>query len=100
MKQPFAESVYYTLTNELIESYQVPGVENIYADDAPCSKLYQEVYEANIRLCERLGQLEDDPDVELIINNLLEIGKQIGLKMFYYGQKFSHPAELQIPENN
>lgn len=93
MKQPFAESVYYTLTDELIESYQVPGVENIYADDTPCSKLYHEVYEANIRLCERLEQPEDDSDVELIINNLLEIGKQIGLKMFYYGQKFSYPSD-------
>lgn len=91
-----AESVYETLIDALNEPYQVPGVENAFAEGSSCEKLYQEVYRANIRLCERLGQPDADPDVELIINNLLAINKQIGLKMYHYGQKFPSTPKRQI----
>ena len=86
-----AESVYETLTDVLNEPYQVPGVENAFAEGTLCTGLYREVYEANLRLCERLGQPEDDPDVELIINNLLQINKHLCLRMYHYGQAFSMP---------
>lgn len=86
------ETVYQTLTDALPEHYQVPGVENAFAPNAPCTKLYEQIYQANLRLCKRLGKTESDPDVELIINNFLEINHHIGLKMFHYGQT--------LPKNN
>ena len=88
-----AESVYETLTDALTEPYQVPGVENAFTEGAPCDKLYREVYQANIRLCQRLGQPEADPDVETIINNLLTITREIGLKMYHYGQTFADKSD-------
>ena len=88
-----AEAVYETLIDDLIEPYQIPGVENAFADGSLCDRLYQEVYQANLRLCKRLGQTEADPDVETIINNLLEINKQIGLKMYHYGQTFARAKD-------
>lgn len=81
-----AETVYQTLIDALPEPYQVPGVENAFSTDAPCKKLYREIYEANLRLCARLGRTEDDPDVELIIGNFLEITQHLCLKMYHYGQ--------------
>ena len=84
-----AENVYNTLTDQLDEPYQIPGVENAFAEGALCSRLYAEIYQANIRLCERLGQEEADPDVELIINNFLELSKYLCLKMYHYGQASS-----------
>ena len=89
MDTSFAEAVYQTLTDTLVEPEQVPGVENAFAEDAPCGKLYAQIYQANLRLCARLGQTECDPDVELIINSFLEINHHIGLKMFHYGQFFA-----------
>lgn len=88
-----AEDVYATLTNDLIEPYQVPGVENAFAEGSPCSILYQQVYQANLHLCERLDQ-ETDPDVELIINNLLEINKHLCIKMYHYGQQIAHVTDI------
>ena len=86
MNTIIAEAVYQTLTDTLTEPYQVPGVENAFAPNTPCAKLYEQIYHANLRLCERLGQTESDPDVELMINSFLEINHHIGLKMFHYGQ--------------
>lgn len=81
-----AEAIYQTLTGSTVEACQVPGVENAFADGSACAALYEQIYYANQRLCERLGQIDSDPDVELIINNFLEINKQLCLKMYHYGQ--------------
>ena len=88
-----AENVYLSLTGELREEYAIDGVENAFAEGSLCDRLYREVYQANLRLCKCLGQAEADRDVETIINNLLEINKQIGLKMYHYGQKFAGERE-------
>ena len=93
MNKITAEAVYETLIDDLIEPYQISGVENAFAEGSLCNRLYREVYQANLRLCKRLGQAEADRDVETIINNLLEINKQIGLKMYHYGQKFAGERE-------
>ena len=81
-----AEEIYQTLTGSTSEVYQIPGVENAFSTGSPCAILYAQIYQANQRLCERLGQLDSDPDVELIIDNFMEINKQLCLKMYHYGQ--------------
>ena len=51
-----------------LEQVQFPEsklVENEYEDGKPCSELYSRVYDANVRLCERLG-VEEDTDVNII----------------------------------
>ena len=74
-----------------LENYSYPEsqiVENEYAEGKPCSKLYEEVYNANRRLCKRLG-VEEDHDVEIIISNLMKIGEYECMKMYDYGVRFS-----------
>ena len=83
-----AETVYETLIGDYEEKYNVPGVDNAFAEGSECDRLYQEVYEANRRLCERLGREDEDPDVELILGNLLEITRRLCLEMYRYGQQF------------
>jgi hypothetical protein len=46
--------------------------------------LYQEVFDANQRLCDRLG-VNEDKDIELIINSMQDIAKLLAFKMFDYG---------------
>lgn len=63
-------------------------VINEYAAGGKCDQLYDEVYAANRRICQRLG-VEEDRDVEIIIRNLLKIGEHLSMKMYDYGEYFS-----------
>ena len=80
------EYIYETLLGERLDP--CPGVENAFAPGSRCADLYEEIYEANLRLCERLDT-EEDPDVEKIIDNFFEIARELSLRMFRQGQK--HP---------
>jgi hypothetical protein len=59
-------------------------VANEFDDGKPCAELYQEVFDANQRLCDRLG-VNEDKDIELIINSMQDIAKLLAFKMFDYG---------------
>jgi hypothetical protein len=61
-------------------------VANEFADGQPCAELYQKVYDANRRICGRLG-VDEDRDVEELVNTLLDITKIMSKKMFDYGTK-------------
>ena len=81
-----AENVYQTLTGNMIDEYVVPGVENAFAEGSRCDELYKQIFQANRRLCDRLGARDEDADVELIINNFLEINRFLCKEMYRYGQ--------------
>jgi hypothetical protein len=72
-----------------LNEYPVPEsgiVANEFADGQPCAELYQKVYDANRRICGRLG-VDEDRDVEELVNTLLDITKIMSKKMFDYGTK-------------
>ena len=48
----------------------------------------KQIYCANQRLCSRLGKIDEDADVELIINNFLEMSRILCLEMYRYGQQY------------
>ena len=87
MNTKFAETVYDLLTGECSPQMGDPVIENMFAEGRTCEQLYNDVYDANLRLCERLG-VQEDQDVELIINSLLHISRLLGKKMFLYGVKY------------
>ena len=86
MKDTFAERVYDSLNGLLINP--MTSVENAFAEGSYCDIKYSEVYDAYENLRAKLN-VEDDEDVEVIINNMMDIQRYIGLKMFEYGIKFS-----------
>ena len=86
MQKHSFEDVYYTLCGELCEEHAVPGIENAYAEGSACDVLYNEMSEAYERLRNRLGVIDEDEDVEVIINNLLSIQHILCKKMFLYGK--------------
>lgn len=81
----FKEYVYSSLSGLLIEPH--PEVEDLFAEGEKCELLYGKVYDACQRLYERLGKFEDE-DVEIIVNSMLDIQREIALKMYEYGAKF------------
>lgn len=79
-----AEKVYLSILGELVEP--LPGVENAFAPGQPCEGLYQEIFDANRRLCQRLG-VEEDADVECIVDCFFEITRELCLRMYRMGAK-------------
>lgn len=82
----------YELMNGCLERFPAEEsryVEDEFAEGKYCEKKYQEVYDANVRLCERLGTSKEDRDVETIINRLMEIQEYLCMKMFDYGWMFA-----------
>lgn len=86
----FAQRVYDTLTDSLNNDYALSQVENAYEMGSRCSILYDEA----IRMCwdisRRLtgNELDNHPDLQLIMDNMTEIQKILCLKMFHYGVMF------------
>ena len=76
-----------------LEDYPVKESEvvtNEFEEGMYCDRAYNEVYDANRRVCERLDLEEDDDDVECISSNLLGIAKHISMKMYDYGEYYAN----------
>ncbi len=71
-------------------------VENEFEEGRYCEKLYSEMLAAYGRICQRLHeQSGEDRDVEIIINNLLDMGRYQSMKMFNYGAFFAKKENNQ-----
>ena len=92
MKYKFVDRVYDTLIGMLNGIHAVSGVEDAFKLGSYCMNLYEEVYQANLNLCVRLGSGDCDDDVETIISCMSSIQRELCYQMFYLGIKFSsHP---------
>lgn len=93
--EKFKEKIYNLMIGAFdLEHYPIQEsqfVANEYEEGKFCEKAYEEVHNANRRICERLGT-DEDKDVELIISNLIDIGKHLSMKMYDYGVFFSSPS--------
>lgn len=67
-------------------------VQDEFSKGSYCSELYEEVYQAKVSLCNRLG-VQEDSDIETVISNLLLIGKHLSMKMFDYGMEEERKQE-------
>ena len=85
--EKFADDVFDTMMGFLIPAARVPGVENLFEQGSCAQETYREIYDACQRLCARLG-VNEDPDCEIIQNNLLELERIIGTAMFKKGYEF------------
>ena len=85
MDNRYTEAVYQTLTGQLLPEYQIPGIENTFAPGSKCAILYQRIYNAKLRLCQRLGVTDDDADIEDIANAYEDIMEYLCAKMYAYG---------------
>ncbi len=91
-KDTFKQMVFDLMCGSLdLESFPVAEsrqVENEFKDGRFCSQAYSEIYNANQRLCDRLGT-EEDKDVECIISNFFDIVHHLGMKMYDYGELYA-----------
>ena len=88
MKEDQSQLVYEALIGLRSYSYDGEQVENLFETGKPCDQLYESVYAAKVALMERLGEEDEDEQLEFMIQDLLEIGRIQAYAMFRYGQKF------------
>ena len=74
------ELVYESLIGELV--IPLRNVPNAFEEGSVCERSYQEMLDAYARLRDRLGVVDEDSDVEIIIDSLLTIQRALCLKMF------------------
>ncbi len=71
-------------------------VKDEFTEGSDCANAYSRMLDAYSRLCQRLGISEwEDPDVEIIINELTFIGRHVAMKMYDYGYLFG-----EVPHNS
>ena len=80
------EQVYETLMHMVTEENELPWVTPIFVQGNPCHDNYCQMHRAYERLRDRLGITDEDPDVEEMIDCLLEYARLLGLEMFRCGQ--------------
>ena len=72
--------VYESLIGELVDP--IKDVPNAFEPGSYCETRCRQVLEAYERLRGRLGVADEDPDVEIIIDSLLEIQRKLCMEMF------------------
>ena len=92
-------SLIYDLLNGSLDLKRCPVpesqlVQDEFARGQLCDRLYEEIYQANLALCERLG-VDSDDHIEQMINYFFQITERLCAKMYDYGRMF---ALLEIKE--
>ena len=54
---------------------------------------YADMLAAYERLCDRLGVVDEDVDIEIIVSSLRSIEKEMAMKMFAYGMHYKEEPE-------
>lgn len=91
--QDFKELIYdlmrgtYDLQEYTIKESQY--VDNEFGNGKFCTQAYEQIFNANKSICNRLGENEDK-DVECIISNFFDIMHHLCIKMYDYGALYSY----------
>ncbi len=95
----FSEQIYSLLNGYLSNPEQIPEsqfVQDAFSSGSICFHAYGNVLDAYERLCRRLDpRQQDDPDVEIMLNNMNVITHYLCIKMFEYGVFFARREGLQ-----
>ena len=89
-----AEKIYLTMLGELTEP--LPGVPNAFAPGQPCEKLYRKVYDAKCRLCDRLGEDENN-ELETILDSFFAINREMCIRMYRLGCFHADDITSSVP---
>lgn len=94
------DMIYDVVIGAVEEDSDNPDVKTVFGEDSLCEKLYEEIYQTKERLNKRLGKEgEEDADIEKIINNMFDICRIVGNKM-YECQNKKNPRMIEEPKED
>ena len=95
-RQPdIAQTVYDTLSGQMIPSCQPDWVEDLFVPGHPSYEAYEQMQCAYARLRLRLGKTDEDADAEDMIDALLKYSRILGVEMFRCGTVYQKMLDAQ-----
>ena len=88
MPESKAQWAYESMACFVKDWYRMPGVEDAFKDGSYCASRYHEIWEAYKHLRERLGVVDEDRDIEIIIQAFEDIQQELCYRMYHYGAMF------------
>ena len=85
-----AQTVYDSLHGFLIPACNLPWVEMVFRPGHPSHNYYAQMLTIKRRIAARLGNSEEDRELEALIDCSLAYSKAIALEMFRHGQKYQN----------
>ncbi len=82
------EDIYFTVLGEIVPEYEIPWVENAFAEGSCCNQAYARLCEARERLCLRLGADDLDDDLEIMMECMHSIQLDLCARMFDAGIRY------------
>lgn len=79
------DSIYSTMMGNQRICWAVPWVEDGFRNKSAISRAYKDFWTAREHLCERFGLDWEDADLELFMNAILELEREVAWRMFLYG---------------
>lgn len=75
---------------EMVMGFEVETgeIENLFAEGSECGRLWDEIYQCEMSIIEKLGG-KDCPELEKIWSANHEICRRVSLRMFDYGMEFA-----------
>lgn len=79
--------VYETMLGLREHHAQVSGIEDAFAEGTPCANAYEQMRGAYERICQRLGVINEDPDLDAIVENMEVIQKELCFRMYTQNER-------------
>lgn len=84
MMQVF-ETIYDSMCGQLVPEAALSWVENAFADASLCQREYDRMRAAYERLCRRLGDEEEDADLDTMVDAMETIQRELCRRMYQLG---------------
>ena len=76
--------IYDSMCGFLAEEYAVADVDNAFVPGSYCDRQYARMRAAYERLCDRLKTGEEDPDLDVMVDAMENIQKELCRRIFHY----------------
>lgn len=83
------EQIYETMLGLLEPEACVPGVKNTFADGSFCAERYETMRTAYERLCTRLNVVNEDKDLNICVDSMEAIQKELCRRFYLLMQIFN-----------
>ena len=81
------ENTYESMLGLLVEEYALPDVDNAFVQGGYCDRQYARMRDAYERLCDRLKTGEEDPDLDVMVDAMENIQKELCRRIFHYAKE-------------